>query len=89
MTTNLKSDIQTIIQSIAVLHSIAYSEVSWITKYELVFKQADFLKEAIKGIGMELEWTDPDMSYELDLMAFIKASDEIGEELGIVLEAME
>ena len=89
MTINLKSDIQAIIQSISILHSIAYSEVSWMTKYELVFTQADSVKAAIKEIGMELEWYDPDESYELDLMAFIKALDEIGEELAIVLEAME
>ena len=89
MTINLKSNIQSIIQSISILHSIANSGVSWMTKYELVFRQVDSLKEAIKGIGMELEWTDPDMSYELDLMAFIKASDEIGEELAIVLDVLE
>jgi len=89
MTINLKSNIQSIIQSISILHSIANSGVSWMTKYELVFTQADSVKAAIKEIGMELEWYDPDESYELDLMAFIKALDEIGEELAIVLEAME
>ena len=89
MTINLKSDIQSIIQSIFLLHHIAYSEAAWMTKYELVFTQADSVKAAIKEIGMELEWYDPDTSYEDDLIAFMKALDEIGEELGIILEAME
>ena len=89
MTTNLKSDIQSIIQSIFLLHHIAYSEASWMTKYELVFAQADSVRDAIKKIGMVLEWYDPDTSYEDDLIAFMKALDEIGEELAIVLEAME
>ena len=88
MTINLKSDIQSIIKSISILHAIAHSEVSWQTKFELVFTQADSVKDAIKGIGIELEWVDPDTSYEDDLMAFIQALDEIGEELGIVLEAI-
>ena len=89
MTTNLKSDYQAIIQSIFLLHHIAYSEVSWRTKFELVFAQADSIKAAIKEVGIELEWYDPDEDYEEDLMAFIKALDEIGEELAIVLEVME
>jgi len=89
MTINLKSDIQSIIQSIFLLHHIAYSKAAWMTKYELVFAQADSVKAAIKEIGMELEWYDPDTSYEDDLIAFMKALDEIGEELAIVLEAME
>jgi len=88
MTINLKSDIQSIIQSISTLHYIAYSGVSWHTKFELIFAQADSVKAAIKEIGMELEWYDPDTSYEDDLIAFMKALDEIGEELAIVLEAM-
>ena len=88
MTINLKSDIQSIIQSISTLHYIAYSGVSWHTKFELIFAQADSVKDAIKEIGMELEWTDPDTTYEADTMAFIQALDEIGEELAIVLEAM-
>ena len=89
MTINLKSDIQSIIQSIFLLHHIAYSKAAWMTKYELVFAQADSVKAAIKEIGMELEWYDPDTSYEDDLIAFMKALDKIGEELAIVLEAME
>jgi len=89
MTINLKSDIQAIIQSISVLHSIAYSDVSWMTKYELVCGQLDSIKTAIKNIGMELEWVDPNLSYKDDLLAIIQALDEIGEELAIVLEAIE
>jgi len=88
MITNLKSDIQAIIQSIAILHSIAYSDSSWETKFGLIFSQADSVRRAIDEIGMELEWADPDQSYELDTMAFIKALDMVGVELEIVLEAM-
>ena len=88
MTIHLKSDYQAIIQSIFLLHHIAYSEAAWLTKFELVFAQADSIKAAIKDVGIELKWVDPNLSYEEDLMAFIKALDEIGEELAIVLEAM-
>jgi len=88
MTINLKSDIQSIIQSISTLHSIAYSEAAWMTKYELVCGQLDAVSEAIDRIGVEFLWTDPDAGYEADTMAIIQALDEIGEELTIVLEAM-
>ena len=89
MTTNLKYDIQGIIQSISTLHSIAYSEVSWMTKYELICGQLDSVNDVLGSIGMKLEWTDPDEGYEIDTMAISQALDEIGEELAIVLEAME
>ena len=89
MTINLKSDIQSIIMSIFLLHHIAYSKAAWLTKYELVCGQLDSVKTAIKNVGMELEWTDPNLSYKDDLLAIIQALDEIGEELAIVLETME
>ena len=89
MTINLKSDIQSIIQSISTLHSIAYSEAAWLTKYELVCGQLDSVNNALGNIGIEFQWDDPDGNYEADTMAIIQALDEIGEELAIVLEAME
>jgi len=89
MTINLKSDIQSIIQSIFLLHHIAYSKAAWMTKYELVCGQLDSVCAALNNIGVELVWADPDGDYETDTMAIIKALDEIGEELAIVLEAME
>ena len=89
MTINLKSDIQSIIQSITTLHSIAYSEASWMTKFELVCGQLDSVNESLNDIGIALVWNDPDGDYEADTMAIIQALDEIGEELAIVLEAME
>ena len=89
MTINLKSNIQSIIQSIAVLHSITYSKAAWLTKYELVCGQLDSVNDALGNIGMKLEWNDPDGGYEVDTMAIVQALDEIGEELAIVLEAME
>ena len=89
MTTNLKSDIQSIIQSIFLLHHIAYSEASWMTKYELVCGQLDSVCAALYGIGIEFKWNDPNVDYETDTKGIIKALDEIGEELAIVLEAME
>ena len=89
MTINLKSDIQSIIQSIFLLHHIAYSKAAWLTKYELVCGQLDSVYDALNDIGVELAWIDPNGDYETDTMAIIKALDEIGEELAIVLEAME
>ena len=89
MTINLKSNIQSIIQSISILHSIAYSKAAWLTKYELVCGQLDSVNDSLGSIGMELEWNDPDGGYEVDTMAIVQALDEIREELGIVLEAME
>ena len=88
MTIHLKSDIQAIIQSISTLHSIAYSEASWMTKYELVCGQLDSVNESLKGIGVELVWIDPDGGYEADTMAIIQALDEIAEELAIVAMVM-
>ena len=35
------------------------------------------------------EWNDPNVDYETDTKGIIQALDEIGEELAIVLEAME
>ena len=88
MTINLKSDIQSIIQSISTLHSIAYSEASWMTKYELVCGQLDSINNALDNIGIEFLWTDPDSGYEVDTMAIIQALDEIAEELAMVALVM-
>ena len=88
MTINLKSDIQSIIQSIFLLHHIAYSEAAWMTKYELVCGQLDSVNNSLGNIGIEFQWDDPDGNYEADTMAIIQALDEIGEELETVLEAM-
>ena len=88
MTINLKSDIQSIIQSIFLLHHIAYSEAAWLTKYELVCGQLDSVNNSLGNIGIEFQWDDPDGNYEADTMAIIQALDEIEEELAIVLKAM-
>jgi len=89
MTINLKSDIQSIIQSIFLLHHIAYSKAAWMTKYELVCGQLDSINSVLGSIGMKLEWHDPDDGYQTDTMAIIQALDEIGEELAIVLDVLE
>ncbi len=88
MTINLKSNIQAIIKSISILHTIAHSEAAWLTKFELVCGQLDSVNGALGGIGVALVWNDPDGDYEADTMAIIQALDEIAEELAIVLEAM-
>lgn len=54
------------------------SALSWEQKYELIFNKS-MSREVFswfKGVGLELNYYDPDTSYEEDVRAFMFAFDE-------------
>jgi len=48
--------------------------VDWHIKYDLIFKMhSDFIQLALTNLGIELDWYDPDTSYQKDTVAYVPA----------------
>ena len=57
---------------------IIAAEISWRTKYDLVF--SDDIAGAVRDLNIRLEWYDPDTSYEEDVLAYMSAIRERADE---------
>ncbi len=50
----------------------ALANTSWDVKYDIIF---DNIMPNIRQTGINVEWVDPDTSYEEDCLAYIRALD--------------
>ena len=55
------------------IKKIENSSMNWEAKYNMIFAVAGKLKEC----GVSLDYCDPDTSYEEDVVAYIRALDEV------------
>jgi len=58
---------------------VTESQLLWKDKYEIVFGS---LMDKIEETGVEVDWCDPDMDYEDDVLAYVGALKKKARELG-------
>jgi hypothetical protein len=64
--------------------AICDSDVSWETKFELIFSPE--ISQAIFDTDISLDYYDPDTSYEEDVLAFVSAVKHKADEIRTVLQ---
>lgn len=58
---------------------VVAADIPWKTKFSFVF--SDAIAGAVRDIGIQVDWYDPDTSYEEDVMAYVNALREKADEL--------
>lgn len=66
----------------AYLDSIVQSSLEWDAKYREVFREGGVaglhsLIAPLEQLDISLEWYDPDMDYDDDVLAYVRAVDEV------------
>lgn len=62
---------------------IVETNMSWKTKYELVF--SDDIRGGISDTDIYFDWLDPDTTYEADVLAYVNAICRKADELREIL----
>ena len=79
MRTILNDTINSIMDAIAIFQSDA---ITWKTKYDLIFSiHATIINPNLKKLNLSLDLYNPDTSYQEDVMAYVRAIEEMEKEL--------
>jgi hypothetical protein len=65
------------------------SDLNWEDKFDLIFSPyaSQSLTLQLKAFGLEIDWTDPDTSYQEDVTAYIRGLEKIVPVLGVLEKA--
>ena len=84
---DLESRIREFLRIVEEAEAVKDSEASWETKYDIIF--GDLIRRRIEGLGIDVEWFDPEMGYDDDVIAYVDALGKKKEELALVLSELE
>lgn len=71
-----------LLAEIAAAVRIFNSEIEWEAKYDQIFERAPRVRELCREAGQDIDYYDPDTSYEEDVRAYVQALLELKERLG-------